>query len=193
MTIPGLSGYISTSQTSGSEQSIINQQAETRSFAQLFQDIQSGDLSAAQQDLSTYEQYAPNQSPSESDSSGTLVASLDKDLNSQNISGTQSNLEDCLSSANQVNVNSFMAGSKGNSIVSTSDNDQTASETVKVAGGTEMTFGTFTLAPSMVAAFQAKMDDRNGDSAAAQNAERALQAYMHNPPPGTGTSVVASV
>ncbi len=69
MTIPGLSGYISTSQTSGSEQSVINQQAETRSFAQLFQDIQSGDLSAAQQDLSTYEQYAPNQSPSESGSS----------------------------------------------------------------------------------------------------------------------------
>ncbi len=39
-----------------------------------------------------------------------------------------------------------------------------------------MAFSTFTLAPSMVAAFQANMDGRNGDSAAAQNAERALQA-----------------
>ena len=182
MTISGLSGFVSASQTSSSEQSIINQQAGARSFAQLFQDIQSGDLSAAQQDSGAYEAYTSGQNPSQSDSSSTLLARIDKDLNSQNISGAQS----------ELNVDSFMAGSKGSSIVSTSDTDQSASETVRVAGGDNLTIGISTLSPAMVAAFQVRVDDANHDSAAAQSAQQALQTYMYNTPPGTGTAVMAS-
>lgn len=78
-----------------------SQQAAAKTFGKLLQDIESGNLSGAQKDLTTLNQQLgiqPGQSQTgdSSDPLNTLLSSLNKDLGSGNIASAQSDVQNFL-------------------------------------------------------------------------------------------------
>jgi hypothetical protein len=181
MAISGLSGSHSSSHTSQSQQAPNNPQDASLVFAQLIQDIQSGNLSGAQQDLKTYQQddnTAPN----------PLASELTSALLSNNLSDAQADLTNALKASQQTNVNSFLSNNDGTSVVSSSYTDQATSTTFKLANGQDLTMSTFFTSPSQLEFFQATEGAMTSNNPEAQQViQNAWKEYMVD-----GNSVTAA-
>ena len=88
-----IAGILSSSLFSSNSQAISPQQQFQKEFQQLGQDLQSGNLSAAQSDFATLQQTSPSASATASASTGSPIAQafsqLGKDLQSGNLSAAQ--------------------------------------------------------------------------------------------------------
>jgi hypothetical protein len=117
-------------QLNNTSASSTSQQSAAKTLAQLLQDIESGNVSGAQKDLTTLnQQLGTSQSQSQSNSPlSTLLTSLNKDLGSGNISAAQSDVQNFFTSLENSSSATTAASDASNS---TGNNSNSVSDPVK--------------------------------------------------------------